>query len=454
MKLKDKKIFFSLPKYLLAIVTCLLIGNTACDKFVEVGSPKDVISTETAFKSDASTDATIRGIYAYAVASSCVYAVHTQLGFSADELVQTSYITDLQEFVDNNLTSKNSTLYSLWKSYYNAIYQCNNALKHIPESKGITPAGLAQYTGEAKFLRAFFYFYLVNLWDSIPMPLTPDYDANRLLPRVSSAEVYAQIVADLEDANNKLSSTLYVTSGTRTRANKWAATALLARVKLYQQKWAEAEAKATDVINKTDFMLPPVSEVFLASSRENILQLTNLGGGIPANVNMFVGNPANPGVRVSTYVANLLITTDLRRGQWLTPTLNGVYKYRGGPTPDAIPVLRLAEMYLIRAEARAQQDNITGANSAATDLNMVRSRAGLAGTTATTKTTMLQAIYDERMIELFGEWGHRWLDVKRTGQADAIFGARKTGWATTDALYPIPYNEILIDVNLTQNPGY
>ena len=117
-------------------------------------------------------------------------------------------------------------------------------------------------------------------------------------------------------------------------------------------------------------------------------------------------------------------------------------------------LLRLAEQYLIRAEARAQRDKITGSGSAAEDLNVVRSRAGLLGTTATTKTAMLLAIENERAHELFSELGHRWFDLKRTGRADAVLGPQKATWTSTAVLFPIPASQILYNNKLNQNLGY
>lgn len=115
--------------------------------------------------------------------------------------------------------------------------------------------------------------------------------------------------------------------------------------------------------------------------------------------------------------------------------------------------LRLAEQYLIRAEARANQDNLNGAVD---DLNVIRKRAVLTTLlNSLTQAQVLAAVAQENRIEFFAEWGHRWLDLKRTGQADAVLGSLKgSNWQTTDQLYPIPISEILRDPNLEQNPGY
>jgi starch-binding outer membrane protein, SusD/RagB family len=117
-------------------------------------------------------------------------------------------------------------------------------------------------------------------------------------------------------------------------------------------------------------------------------------------------------------------------------------------------VLRLAEQYLIRAEANLKLGDLAGA---ASDINTIRSRAGLGNTPASTETDLLHAIAQERRIELFTEWGHRWLDLRRYGIVDAVLGPLKgASWNTTDQLYPIPLTQIQNDPAMShaQNPGY
>ena len=107
---------------------------------------------------------------------------------------------------------------------------------------------------------------------------------------------------------------------------------------------------------------------------------------------------------------------------------------------------------MIRAEARVQQGNISGAQE---DLNAVRSRAGLAETTASDQASLLLAIEQERKVELFAELGHRWFDLRRTNRASVILSPLKAEWQDTDMLYPIPVAEFLNNPNLgNQNLGY
>jgi hypothetical protein len=112
----------------------------------------------------------------------------------------------------------------------------------------------------------------------------------------------------------------------------------------------------------------------------------------------------------------------------------------------------LAELYLVRAEALAMQNNLTAALS---DLNMIRKRAGLSNLpTNLNKEQILSAISQERRVELFIEWAHRWFDLKRTGNAITVLRPLKPSLEESDLLYPIPYSQLETNPYLLQNPGY
>jgi hypothetical protein len=153
---------------------------------------------------------------------------------------------------------------------------------------------------------------------------------------------------------------------------------------------------------------------------------------------------------------------DLRRTKWVGEVSDGTqtwyfpFKYKQqfntGTSLEYSKVFRLAEQYLIRAEARAMTGNISGAQQ---DLNSVRNRAGLESTTASTSEQLRDAIISERRFELFTEFGHRWFDLRRTGTAEEVLAPIKSGWRNTDLLLPIPESELLANPNLNpQNPGY
>ena len=118
-------------------------------------------------------------------------------------------------------------------------------------------------------------------------------------------------------------------------------------------------------------------------------------------------------------------------------------------------IFRLAEMYLIRSEARAQLDNVTGENSAQSDINVLRERADALPVPAVSKSQMLRLIEEERRYELAFE-GHRWYDLKRTGRLDEVMSAFSVNWRNEYELWPIPQSEIQTNPALVgnQNPGY
>jgi hypothetical protein len=320
-------------------------------------------------------------------------------------------------------------------------------------------------------MRAFCYFYLVNTFGDVPLILTTDVSKNSVMSRTPAADVYTQIVADLKFAQSTLPGDYSPSAGTRTRANKWVATAMLARVDLYLSDWAGAEAEATAVIsNQGLFSLSAdLNKVFTPNNSEAIWQLYNDLSGFTTYANTVLPNAVT---KIPTYVLTPSLVTafepgDARKTSWTnTLVYNGAtytypYKYKSivsGANAEYFTMLRLAEQYLVRAEARAKQANISGAVE---DINKIRARArvttvDLPDCLATISAgDCLTAIAKERRIELYGELGHRWLDLKRTGTVNAVIGAYKPSfWKPTAALYPIPSAEILLNNNLSPNPGY
>ena len=333
--------------------------------------------------------------------------------------------------------------------------------------------------GEALFVRAFCHFYLVNMFGDVPLITNTKVLENTNKPRTPTADVYKSVIADLEAAKNLLGVN-YPGNAERTRPNKAAATALLARVYLYTGNFAAAELQASEVIaNTATYKILPTAEmnnVFLKNSQEAIWQLQVVNTGL--NRNTFEGNTIVPTgtplyrlTKGTTGLEDAFETGDRRRANWVatfTTTTNLVYTYPfkykvrvGTPVTEYSMVLRVAEQYLIRAEARAQQNKL---GDAVNDLNIIRQRAGLGnlGALSDLPSAML-AIEKERRLELFTEWGHRWFDLKRwksvTGdatktRADDILPATKTAWKPTAKLWPIPTSALTTNPNLTPNPGY
>jgi hypothetical protein len=251
----------------------------------------------------------------------------------------------------------------------------------------------------------------------------------------------------------------------RIRPNKAAVSALLSRVYLYTEAWQQTEEEATTVINTTALYQceADLDKVFLKDSPSVIWQLhPGISGLNTHDAHTFIFSSGPPPIAaVSDNLVNAFETSDERKNHWMGSVTDGTqtwyypYKYKQiantGTSQEYAIVLRLEEQYLIRAEARAHQNNLIGAKD---DLNVIRHRAGLADTSADTPENVLQAIFQERRVELFTELGQRWFDLKRTGEADAVLGTLKSGWKSTDKWLPVPATELLLNKNLHQNPGY
>jgi hypothetical protein len=478
-------------------IGCLMIG-ASCKKFVEVDGPQTSITQSQVYSSNEKATAAVSYIYYDMVANDAFAQGYRGVsmvgGLAADELKTYSSQPDYTQINTNAILSENLSLYEMWSNAYTNIYRANSVLENLAQSPAISAAVKNQLTGESRFMRAFFHFYLSGLFGKIPLAMTTDYNVNTRLERKPLTEVYGTIVTDLKEAQSLL--TDQYLSGTNTvttlriRPNKAAATALLAKVYLYMQDWANAEAQASAVIGNNAYVLElDLLNVFKSSSREVIWHLQ------PANTPIYTQDGAallvtgNPASLSFSFTNNSVLTqglynafelTDKRRSDWIgtvtvpAGTFRFANKYKSNQTNSTIPeylmAFRLAEQYLIRAEARAMQGKLTGANSAAQDINTIRNRAfdtpALKVTTATTLPEIMTAIEYERRTELFTEWGNRMMDIRRwkgfansgINRADEVMPLvmpEKGGtWSTYKTLFPIPLADRRKNPNLDQNTGY
>jgi starch-binding outer membrane protein, SusD/RagB family len=439
----------------------------SCKKFVAIPPTPTQILSYKVFEDDGTAAKAITGIYIQMISNNNLFSSGNTTfypGLSADELY--FYSNDAkQEFLKNEISPNNHDLISIifWSPAYKYIYAANACIEGLAKSTSLTPSVKRGLTGEAKFIRAYCYFYLVNLFGDVPLITTTDYELNSLMPRILKANVYDQIINDLTDAQSLLEVS-YVSSD-RVRPNKWAAVALLARAYLYKRDWFNAITQSSMVISSGMYSLQSnLSNVFLKGSSETIFQLqagTNNINTWEGNVFIPPSNSVTPTYLLTNTILNSFEVGDLRRTNWVQSrtfagqTLFYPFKYKvqsNSSVTEYYVYLRLAEQYLIRAEAKAQQNDIAGSQA---DLNTIRSRAGLPNTTAADKTSLLLAVEHERQVELFAEWGHRWFDLIRTNRANIVLGALKpTTWQPTDTLWPIPSIQINLNPALTQNKGY
>ncbi|AYQ32913.1 RagB/SusD family nutrient uptake outer membrane protein [Runella sp. SP2] len=436
----------------------LALASSSCEKFLDV-QPKEFISDAATIVNRSSAETAVRGIYS-ALADGSYYGTSFQsIGYlSGDNIVWTGSQSQVQEFINKKVNADNSTISSAWVSIYRTINRANNVIDKVPAVKDaqLTDALRNQYIGEAYFVRALAYFDLARTWGGVPLITKPTINPtdNSGIKRSSVAETYAQVLKDLETAEPLLPATT-----DRYRATRKTVWALRARYHLYQKEWAKAEEYADKVISDAASyrLVKPFSAFFANDARgttESIFEIfyngttevnghrgqwqpqTNGGTRQWAPNDALVAllnNPAVGGTR------SALVARD-NQNRWY-----GNLYYRN-PASDPSYVLRIAEVVLIRAEARAQQDKLT---LGLADLNLIRDRAGIAASTAATKNDLLLAIENERRVE-FALEPHRWYDIVRTGRAPVVFNL-------SDAnryVLPIPVQQLLSDKALEQNPGY
>lgn len=456
--MKRIKIKLLFPAFLV-LITML----TSCEDLIEVDRPRNQLISATVFEDDLTAVAAISGLI---VSASGSYTSATYLNaLSADELMIEQ--GDWVQFYQNEIQSVDPSVFANWKGAFGLISRANSCIEGLEKSEKVTAALKNQLLGEAKFVRAFFHFYLVNLFGDVPYITTTDWMVNGLVSRMPVSDVYDKIIIDLLEAKSLLAEDYSYSQNERVRPNKWVATALLARVYLYQEDWIPAEEQATTVINNTSLysLNSDLNKVFLKNSSEAILQVIPpfpLKFTTEGSIFQTTYSPTTATLTAGLF--NAFETNDSRKAAWIGLGASGgitwyyprKYKENSvtGTGAEYYMIFRLAEQYLIRAEARAKLNKLTGPNSAESDINIIRDRAGLPPTTAVTQQELLDAIEQERRVELFIEWGHRWMDLKRTGRAAAVLSPIKPNWNNTDVLYPIPYSELQLNPNMTQNDGY
>jgi starch-binding outer membrane protein, SusD/RagB family len=386
------------------------------------------------------------------------------------------------------IDATNSNVSRDWAYLYSTVGKTNSVINNVMK---ITDPSLSQVRknqilGEASFIRAFMYFQLVQLWGDVPLQLEDFHTFDISIidklfpPRTPAADVYKQIIADLEVARDNVPATAenkgYVTTG--------AVNTVLAYVYATQEPhdWTKVNSYCDAVIAGGYSLMPNYDDLWNnqhENSPESIFEINYSGGSTDGNwgTKMFRGLdwkkfniPSNDLVRVfdeeqdSVRKKSSIIFQDVS-GKWSDihwpqtnyPFLNKYRNFTEGSDNNFI-FYRLADVLLLKAEALNENGDVQGA---AALVNQIRTRAKLSNTTASTQDAMRLAIEKERRLELAFE-GHRWWDLKRTGRAIEVMnsvtgeGGVPLGYNLTQnrLVWAIPQSELDKNSKLTQNPGY
>ncbi len=380
------------------------------------------------------------------------------------EVTWTGTFAAPQQMYTKRLLINNDQVDVTWTSAYRAINIANTVLANLSLAAS---ADRNRIEGEAKFIRASMYFELVRVYAKtwgdgdnnanlgVPIVLTPttSIDASNNVARSPVATVYTQVIQDLVDAEAKLPATngFFATKG--------AAAAQASRVYLQKLDYTNAAAAANRVITGGQYQLVPIEQVF--DLRTNVsggntsetifaIQITDQDG--TNDLNTFYGASEYGGrgdIEITDKHLALYDANDNRGALFYQDEIGAIRTAKFVNQYGNIQVLRLAEMYLTRAEANFRAGTTVGATPLA-DINTVRTRAGATALTASLLTAA--AILRERRLELAFE-GTLLHDVKRTRQS-IVAGTTTVAWNSTRLIYPIPLREITTNPALLQNAGY
>jgi len=455
-----------MKKYLKHIgVFVLAMILNSCQDFLDVELPKNEIDQKLVFSDDRMAVSAMTNIYSkvrdLGFFTGNKIGIGYLFGCYTDELEATNLNeSNFLRFYQNSVQSNNNAVGFLWNDTYNQIYNLNNVLEGLEKSEAVSKDLNEQLQGEALTLRGVLHFYLTQTYGSIPYVTSTDYKKNTTISKQSVQASITQAIDDLTKAEQVLSHVYPSTE--KVRINKSVVEGFLARIYLYQNNWEMAQHYAEKLINNNSFRLESLETLFLKESKSAIWQLKPEVEGkstLEATEYQFEILPP-PFVRLSSSLLADFEQGDLRKKHWVkfvgNDALNAcAFKYKikesSSSSREYSIILRLEEMYLIAAEVSAEKREWSEFNEY---INAIRSRAGLSLLNIDNYQDAIQAIKQERRIEFFCEFGHRFYDLKRWNFLSEMVMI-KPQWQKHHELLPLPEKELLLNPKLLpQNIGY
>lgn len=440
-----------------------------CEQFVEVDLPNDQLTKELVFKDINLAKAAMAGVYRSlderGFLSGSTMGGGIYLGCYADEQISyQSASSDLTQLYQTSLNPQSKIVKSLWETTYNQLYSVNAILEGLKRSVTLPENEKRQLRGEGLLIRALLHLHLSGTYGAVPYVTETDYHVNQHIGKVPETILYQLATKDIDEASELLPAT--APKGQRIRPTKMAAYALRARIALYGKDWENAVTFATKVLSDSSYtMESDLDKVFLKESSSVIWQLQSLNGMANAregSTYILVSAPPNV-VSLRTEFISSFEPADRRQTQWIKSVKDTQqrsyfypfkYKQRSTTTTsqEYSVVLRIEELLLIRAEASLRLQKTA---QTLTDLNQIRARANLDMLQTQSVELLSAAILNERRHELFTEYGHRFVDLKRFDLIDQAMAEVKPQWRAPYKVFPLPESEILLNLNLApQNDGY
>ena len=438
------------------LLTAISLSTVSCSDFLDQ-KPDNYISDAAVIQTLSSAKAALNGAY-HDLASSSYYGgqyFDAGVNLAADNVTWTGSLNYYYDFDTHQYSAENQLLSYAWYAIYATVNQTNQVIDKVTVLNDGSESERRRIIAEATVIRSLAFFDLARTWGNIPVVKQATSSPTQFdgVKQTKAKVVYQLVVDDVLAIYNDLSE-----SSDRVHVTRSAADAFLARVYLYLEQWDKAEQYASKVIDNGNYALGTIQDLIdNKETAESIWELAysssftnqqstywrspDQGGrhewGPSKELVQLLADPTVGGDRKAFY-------QDFSSAQvpdYFVGTL-----YHRSTLDDDVIIFRLAEQYLIRAEARANQQNVSGALS---DLNIIRRRANISEIVDVASTQeLLNLIADERRVELALE-PHRWFDLIRTGKAESVLGIK-----TYQTIFPIPYNDIQADKDLVQNDNY
>ena len=438
------------------LLTAISLSTVSCSDFLDQ-KPDNYISDAAVIQTLSSAKAALNGAY-HDLASSSYYGgqyFDAGVNLAADNVTWTGSLNYYYDFDTHQYSAENQLLSYAWYAIYATVNQTNQVIDKVTVLNDGSESERRRIIAEATVIRSLAFFDLARTWGNIPVVKQATSSPTQFdgVKQTKAKDVYQLVVDDVLAIYNDLSE-----SSDRVHVTRSAADAFLARVYLYLEQWDKAEQYASKVIDNGNYALGTIQDLIDdKETAESIWELAysssftnqqstywrspDQGGrhewGPSKELVQLLADPTVGGDRKAFY-------QDFSSAQvpdYFVGTL-----YHRSTLDDDVIIFRLAEQYLIRAEARANQQNVSGALS---DLNIIRRRANISEIVDVASTQeLLNLIADERRVELALE-PHRWFDLIRTGKAESVLGIK-----TYQTIFPIPYNDIQADKDLVQNDNY
>lgn len=440
------------------LVSGLFVSLTACSDFLSQ-EPANYISDDAVIKDESSAKSALNGVY-HRLGASAYYGgryFDAGVNLASDNVTWTGSLNFYYDFDTHQYSAENQLLSYAWYGIYATVNQANQVIEKTHELTAIPDNERRRIIAEATVLRSLAFFDLARTWGNIPIVKSATHSPTQFdgVKQTEAKEVYKDVVNDITGVLDDLSET-----NDKVHVSRSVAEALLARVYLYLSEWNKAEEYATRVINSKSYSLGSINDLLSSKqSQESVFELAysssftndqsaywrspNDGGrhewGPSKEIVQLLADPSIGGDRNAFF-------TDQSSAQ--VPDYYVGTLYHRPAADDNVIIFRLAEAWLIRAEARAKKQN-PDIEGAIADINTVRVRSHVVPLDASlSQKAAIQAIEDENRVE-FAIEPHRWFDLVRTGRAVAVLGIKEH-----QQLFPIPYNDIEADKDLVQNPNY